>query len=71
MALLLECTEIKKYGLFTPLKRFEPKFGLFEYEARNGYRYLAVGKLAKIKVVLKLLILFMAVLIYCKIIKQI
>jgi DNA polymerase-3 subunit epsilon len=24
-------------------KRFEPKFGLFEYEARNGYRYLAVG----------------------------
>jgi hypothetical protein len=49
-----------------PLKRFEPKFGLFEYEARNGYRYLAVGKLAKIKVVLKLLILFMAVLIYCK-----
>ena len=31
----------------TPLKRFEPKFGLYEYEARNGYRYLAVGKLAK------------------------
>jgi DNA polymerase-3 subunit epsilon len=26
---------------------------LFEYEARNGYRYLAVGKLAKTKVVLK------------------
>jgi DNA polymerase-3 subunit epsilon len=45
MALLLECTEIKKLWLFTTkhLKRFEPKFGLFEYEARNGYRYLAVG----------------------------
>jgi hypothetical protein len=47
-------------------KTFEPKFGLFEYEARNGYRYLAVGKLAKTKVVLKPLILFMVVLIYCK-----
>jgi DNA polymerase-3 subunit epsilon len=43
---------------------------LFEYEARNGYRYLAVGKLAKIKVVLKLLILFMAVLIYARSHKQ-
>jgi DNA polymerase-3 subunit epsilon len=29
------------------LKRFEPKYGLFEYEARNGYRYLAIGKLTK------------------------
>jgi hypothetical protein len=28
-------------------KRFEPKYGLFEYEARNGYRYLAIGKLTK------------------------
>ena len=49
MALLLECTEIKKLWPVhnKALKRFEPKFGLFEYEARNGYRYLAVGKLAK------------------------
>lgn len=49
MALLLECTEIKKLWPIhnKALKRFEPKFGLFEYEARNGYRYLAVGKLAK------------------------
>jgi DNA polymerase-3 subunit epsilon len=31
------------------LKRFEPKYGLFEYEARNGYRYLAIGKLTKIR----------------------
>lgn len=46
MALLLECTEIKKlWPVYnTALKRFDPKFGLFEYEARNGYRYLAVGK---------------------------
>jgi DNA polymerase-3 subunit epsilon len=45
MALLLECTEIKKLWPIhnKALKRFEPKFGLFEYEARNGYRYLAVG----------------------------
>lgn len=49
MALILECTEIKKLWPVhnKALKRFEPKFGLFEYEARNGYRYLAVGKLAK------------------------
>lgn len=49
MALLLECTEIKKLwpAYNTALKRFEPKFGLYEYEARSGYRYLAVGKLAK------------------------
>lgn len=48
-ALLLECSEIKKlWPVFnSALKRFEPKFGLYEYEARNGYRYLAVGKLAK------------------------
>jgi DNA polymerase-3 subunit epsilon len=49
MALVLECTEIKelwpKYN--KALKRFEPKYGLFEYEARNGYRYMAIGKLAK------------------------
>ena len=49
MALLLECSEIKQLWPIhnKALKRFEPKFGLFEYEARNGYRYLAVGKLAK------------------------
>jgi DNA polymerase-3 subunit epsilon len=49
MALLLECTEIKKLwpAYNRALKRFEPKFGLYEYEARSGYRYLAVGKLSK------------------------
>lgn len=49
MALLLECTEIKKlWPVYNrALKRFEPKFGLYEYEARNGYRYLAVGKVGK------------------------
>jgi DNA polymerase-3 subunit epsilon len=49
MALLLECTEIKKlWPVYnTALKRFESQFGLYEYEARSGYRYLAVGKLAK------------------------
>lgn len=49
MALLLECTEIKKlWPVYnTALKRFEPKYGLYDYEARNGYRYLAVGKLNK------------------------
>ncbi len=49
MALVLECSEIKKLWPVhnRALKRFEPKFGLYEYEARNGYRYLGVGKLAK------------------------
>lgn len=49
MALLLECSEIKKLWPThnRALKKFEPKFGLFEYEARNGYRYLAIGKLNK------------------------
>jgi DNA polymerase-3 subunit epsilon len=49
MALLLECTEIKKlWPMYNKaLKRFEAKFGLYEYEARSGYRYLAVGKLNK------------------------
>lgn len=49
MAFLLECAEIKR--LWPPfnraLKRFEPKYGLLMYEGMNGYRYLAVGKLAK------------------------
>lgn len=49
MALLLECNEIKKLWptYNRALKRFESHYGLYEYEARNGYRYLAVGKLAK------------------------
>lgn len=49
MALLLECTEIKKLWptYNRALKRFDPKFGLYEYEARSGYRYLAINKLAK------------------------
>ncbi|GGD35160.1 exonuclease domain-containing protein [Flavobacterium orientale] len=49
MALVLECTEIKKlWPMYNKaLKRFEPKFGLYSYEARNGYCYLAVGKLPK------------------------
>ncbi|MCW2121034.1 exonuclease domain-containing protein [Flavobacterium sp. 7A] len=49
MALLLEGSEIKKlWPVYNKaLKRFEPKFGLFEYEARNGYRYLAIAKMAK------------------------
>ncbi len=49
MALLLECCEIRKLwpAYNKALKRFEPKFGLYHYEARNGYQYLAIGKLAK------------------------
>ncbi|GAA6772616.1 hypothetical protein AAGS39_33700 [Flavobacterium sp. CGRL2] len=49
MALLLECTEIKKLWptYNRALKRFEAKFGIYQYEARNGYKYLAVGKLTK------------------------
>jgi DNA polymerase-3 subunit epsilon len=49
MALLLEFSEIKKLwpAYNRALKRFEPKFGLYKYEARNGYHYLALGKVAK------------------------
>ena len=49
MALLLECTEIKKLWptYNTALKRFEPKYGLYEYEARSGYKYLVTGKVSK------------------------
>ena len=49
MALVLECTEIKKLwpAYNRALKRFEPRYGLYQYEARNGYKYLAVGKLMK------------------------
>ena len=51
MALLLEYNEIKKlWPVYnTALKRFEPKYGLYEYTARNGYRYLAVGKVTKLQ----------------------
>jgi DNA polymerase-3 subunit epsilon len=32
---LLECTEIKDlWPVYKALKRFEPKYGLFEYEAK-------------------------------------
>ena len=50
MALLLECSEIKKlWPIYnTALKRFEPKYGLYEYTARNSYRYFAVGKVSKL-----------------------
>ena len=49
IALLLECSEIKKLWptYNRALKRFEFNYGLYEYEARSGYRYLAVGKLSK------------------------
>lgn len=49
MALLLECDEIKKLwpAYNRALKRFESKFGLYQYEARNGYKYLSIGKLTK------------------------
>ena len=49
MALILECTEIKNlWPIYNrALKRFESKYGLFEYEARNGYKYLAVGTIGK------------------------
>lgn len=49
MSLILECNEIQKLwpAYNRALKRFEPKFGLFEYEARSGHRYLAVGRLRK------------------------
>ena len=51
MALLLEYTEIKKlWPVYnTALKRFEPKYGLYQYTARNGYSYLAVGKVTKLQ----------------------
>jgi DNA polymerase-3 subunit epsilon len=52
MALLLECTEIKQLWptYNRALKRFEPKYGLYQYEARNGYKYLAIGKVNKFQV---------------------
>ncbi|MGA9638246.1 exonuclease domain-containing protein [Flavobacterium sp.] len=49
MALILECTEIKKLwpAYNRALKKYEPKYGLYQYEARNGYKYLAIGKVTK------------------------
>lgn len=49
MALLLECCEIKKLWPIhnRALKKYEPKFALYHYEARSGYQYLAIGKLTK------------------------
>lgn len=54
MALLLECTEIKKLWptYNRALKRFEAKFGIYQYEARNGYKYLAIGKVSKFQICL-------------------
>lgn len=46
MAFILECIEIKriwpKYN--RALKKYEPKFGLFAYEDRQGYQRLVIGK---------------------------
>lgn len=55
MALLLECAEIKNlWPVYnTALKRFEPKYGLCAYEARNGYKYLAVAQLTKFQSCIK------------------
>jgi len=55
MALLLEYHEIKKLWPIhnTALKKFEPKYGLYEYTARNGYKYL-VGKVSKSQVCLEI-----------------
>ncbi|WP_430612597.1 exonuclease domain-containing protein [Flavobacterium sp. JP2137] len=49
LALILECSEIKKLWptYNRALKRFDAKYGLYHYEARSGYRYLAIGKLSK------------------------
>lgn len=51
MAFLLEYAEIKKlWPIYnTALKKFEPKFGLYEYTGRNGYRYLTAGKVTKLQ----------------------
>ena len=49
MALLLECSQIQCYWPIhnRALKRFEPRFGLFAYEARSGHQHLAVGRLSR------------------------
>ena len=54
MAFLLEATEIKrlwpKYN--HALKRFEPKFGLIDYQDQKGFVRLAVGRIARNQVCL-------------------
>ncbi len=49
MALLLECSQIQRYWPIhnRALKRFEPRFGLFAYEARSGHQHLAVGRFSR------------------------
>lgn len=49
MALILECTEIKNLwpAYNRALKKYEPKYGLYQYEARSGYKYLGIGKVTK------------------------
>src|SRR5579871_2459988 len=46
MAFLLECIEIKRlWPVYNrSLKRFQPSFGLYVYEDRNGYSRLIVEK---------------------------
>lgn len=49
MALLLECKMIKQHWPIhnQALKKFEPKFGLFEYEDQRGYKRLLVSTFNK------------------------
>jgi DNA polymerase-3 subunit epsilon len=50
MAFLLECIEIKRLwpAYNRSLKRFEPTYGLYVYEDRNGYSRLIVEKTKKL-----------------------
>jgi DNA polymerase III subunit epsilon len=50
MAFLLECIEIKRLwpAYNRSLKRFQPMFGLYFYEDRNGYSRLVVEKSKKL-----------------------
>lgn len=54
MAFLLEATEIKrlwpKYN--NALKRFEPKYGLIDYQDQKGYIRLAVGRIGRHQIAL-------------------
>lgn len=54
MALLLEATEIKKIWpkYNRALKKFEPKYGLYAYEDRNGYLRLDIGLISKTQIAL-------------------
>lgn len=49
MALLMECKMIKQHWPVhnQALKKFEPKFGLFEYEDQRGYKRLLVSTFNK------------------------